>query len=161
MTFGDKIIEVRKQREMTQQELGKAIGVDKRVISKYEKNQTVPWVMVASEIAKALDASLDFLISSDKALFIDDKELINLLKNYNNLNDDAKHTAKSILKALNLYSQTEKTLGKRQLIPNINNKSAKKISFDKYSGALSEKEGEEIKKEIQKGREEWDRRITY
>ena len=48
-----------------------------------------------------------------------------------------------------------------QLAPNINSKSAKKISFDKYAGALSEKEGEKIKKEIQKGREEWDRRITY
>ncbi len=48
-----------------------------------------------------------------------------------------------------------------QLIPDINSKSTKKISFDKYSGALSEKEGEEIKKEIQKGREEWNRRITY
>ena len=35
MTFGERIIEVRKKREMTQQELGKAIGVDKRVISKY------------------------------------------------------------------------------------------------------------------------------
>ncbi len=48
-----------------------------------------------------------------------------------------------------------------QLMPNINSKSIKQISFDKYSGALSEKEGKEIKKEIQKGREEWDRRITY
>ncbi len=112
MTFGERIIEVRKKRGMTQQELGKAIGVDKRVISKYEKNQNVPSVMVAFEIAKALEISLDFLISSDKALFIDDKELINLLKNYNNLSDNAKNTTKSILKALNLYSQTEKTLGK-------------------------------------------------
>ena len=82
------------------------------MISKYEKNQNVPSVMVAFEIAKALEISLDFLISSDKALFIDDKELIKLLKNYNNLSDDAKHTTKSILKALNLYSQTEKTLEK-------------------------------------------------
>jgi transcriptional regulator with XRE-family HTH domain len=112
MAFGDKIIETRKNRGITQQELGKLIGVDKRVISKYEKNQTIPSVMMAAEIAKALNVSLDFLISSDKALFIDDKELIELLKNYNKLNDDVKNTVKNILKALNLYSQAEKTLGK-------------------------------------------------
>ncbi len=113
MTFGGKIVEVRKKRGMTQQELGKIIGVDKRVISKYEKNQTVPSVMVAFEIAKALNVTLDFLISSDKPLFVDDKELVNLLKNYNTLSDDVKNTVKNILKALNLYSQAQKTLGKQ------------------------------------------------
>jgi len=109
-TFGDKIIEIRKSRGMTQQELGKAIGVDKRVISKYEKNQTVPSVSVANEIAKALDISLDYLIGSDKALFIDDKEIIGLLKNYNNLKDDIKVTVKNMLKALNIYSQVKETV---------------------------------------------------
>lgn len=109
-TFGERIIEIRKMRNMTQQELGEAIGVDKRVISKYEKNQTVPSVMVANAIANSLDVSLDYLIGSDKALFIDDKEIINLLKNYNSLNDDVKETVKNMLKALNIYSQVKESV---------------------------------------------------
>ncbi len=108
--FGDRIIEVRKMRSMTQQALGDAIGVDKRVISKYEKNQTVPSVMVANSIANALDVSLDYLIGSDKALFIDDDEVRNLLKNYNSLNDDVKNTVKNMLKALNIYSQVKESV---------------------------------------------------
>lgn len=106
-TFGSRVQAIRKQRNITQQELGVAIGVDKRVISKYEKDQTIPSVLVAKEIAKALDTSLDFLIGSDKALFIDDNEVINLLKGYNALNDDVKTTFKNMLKALNIYSQVK------------------------------------------------------
>ena len=95
---------------MTQQALGEAIGVDKRVISKYEKNQTVPSVTVANAIANALDVSLDYLIGSDRALFIDDKEVINLLKNYNNLPASEKETVKNMLKALNVYSKVKETV---------------------------------------------------
>ena len=106
-SFGQRIQQIRKQRGITQQALGTAIGVDKRVISKYEKDQTVPSVLVAKEIAKALDVSLDFLIGSDKALFIDDSEVINLLKNYNGLSEEVKNTFKNMLKALNIYSQVK------------------------------------------------------
>ena len=109
-TFGDKIIEVRKKRKMTQQDLGQAIGVDKRVISKYETNQTVPSVAVAQQIAQALGTSLDYLIGSDKALFIEDEEIIALLKKYDDLQDDVKTTVKNMLKALTLYSQVKSTV---------------------------------------------------
>lgn len=105
--FGKRIQSVRKERGITQQQLGQSIGVDKRVISKYEKGQTVPSVLVAKDIAMALDVSLDFLIGSDKALFIDDNEVINLLKGYNSLNDEVKDTFKNMLKALNIYSQVK------------------------------------------------------
>jgi len=106
-SFGKRIQDVRKRRGITQQYLGELIGVDKRVISKYEKDQTVPSVLVAKEIAKALDVSLDFLINSEKALFIDDHEVINLLKGYNSLNDEVKDTMKNMLKALNIYSNVK------------------------------------------------------
>ena len=98
--FGNRIIEVRKMRGITRQELGEAIGIDKRVISKYEKNQTIPSVMVANAIANALNVSLDYLIGSDKALFIDDNKVVNLLKNYNDLPESEKDTVKMSLKRL-------------------------------------------------------------
>lgn len=108
--FGNRIIEVRKMRGMTRQELGEAIGIDKRVISKYEKNQTIPSVMVANAIANALNVSLHYLIGSYKALFIDDDEVINLLKNYNDLSESEKDTVKNVLKALKVYSKVKETV---------------------------------------------------
>lgn len=108
--FGQKILEIRRQRSITQQELGKMIGVDKRVISKYEKGATVPSVKVALQIATALDTSLDYLMGSDKALFIDDNEVIQLLKNYNSLADDVKLTVKNMLKALTIYNKVSESI---------------------------------------------------
>jgi transcriptional regulator with XRE-family HTH domain len=110
MTFGQRIIEVRKQRGITQQQLGQAVGVDKRVISKYEKDQTIPSVTTAFAIAQSLDVSLDYLTGSDKALFIDDNEVIHLLKNYNSLEGEVKATVKNMLKALNIYSQVKESV---------------------------------------------------
>ena len=110
MTFGQRIIEVRKQRGITQQQLGQAVGVDKRVISKYEKDQTIPSVITAFAIAQSLDVSLDYLTGSDKALFIDDSEVIHLLKNYNSLEGEVKATVKNMLKALNIYSQVKESV---------------------------------------------------
>jgi hypothetical protein len=56
---------------------------------------------------KTTGISLDYLIGSDKALFIDDKEVINLMKNYNELPDTEKETVKNMLKALNVYSKVK------------------------------------------------------
>lgn len=105
--FGENMLTVRKQKGMTQQELGKIIGVDKRVISKYENGQTIPSIKVAIQIAQALQVSLDYLAGSDKSLFIDDQEIIQLLKNYNDLADDIKITLKNMLKALTIYSKVQ------------------------------------------------------
>jgi transcriptional regulator with XRE-family HTH domain len=44
MTFGQNIVAVRKKRGLTRQELGERIGVDKRLGTKYEKDQPVPSV---------------------------------------------------------------------------------------------------------------------
>jgi len=43
-------------------------------------------------------------------LFIDDKEIVELLKNYDSLKDDVKETVKNMLKALNLYSNVKSSL---------------------------------------------------
>ena len=51
----NKIKEIRKSKNITQEQLSKAIGVSRSVISKYE-NGTIPITLeTISEIAKALD----------------------------------------------------------------------------------------------------------
>jgi len=72
MTFGEKLTETRKAKKLSQEELGKRINVDKRIISRYENNKTVPSIDVAKKIADTLTVSLDYLVGLNYSLFIDD-----------------------------------------------------------------------------------------
>lgn len=61
MNIGDKITDLRKQKNMNQTELGKAAGVSREIIGRYERNEVMPSIEVAAKIAEALDVSLDYL----------------------------------------------------------------------------------------------------
>ena len=57
MTIGNKIKQYRKNKQLTQQQLGDLINKSLRTIQKYEANQVTPSFKVLEEIAKALDVS--------------------------------------------------------------------------------------------------------
>ncbi|MBX4322170.1 helix-turn-helix domain-containing protein, partial [Mycobacterium tuberculosis] len=42
MNIGDKITDLRKQKNMNQTELGKAAGVSREIIGRYERNEVMP-----------------------------------------------------------------------------------------------------------------------
>lgn len=58
----DRIMLSRKKAGLTQQQLAKAIGVQRAVISKYENGTIVPSIAQIGRIAKALDVSVSYLI---------------------------------------------------------------------------------------------------
>lgn len=109
MTFGQKLIEARKKRGLSQEQLGKMIEVDKRIISRYETDKTIPSIDVAKKIADALQVSLDYLTELDYSLYIDDQEMTKLLKGYNKLKDEDKNTIKKIIRAFSFYSRIQDT----------------------------------------------------
>ena len=75
MNIGDKITDLRKQKNMNQTELGKAAGVSREIIGPYERNEVMPSIEVAAKIAEALDVSLDYLAGNSKKSAIDKKTL--------------------------------------------------------------------------------------
>ncbi len=67
MTTGERIREVRKERGLTQEELGKMIGVQKAAINKYETGIVVNLKRsTVSAIARALDVSPIYLLGLDE-----------------------------------------------------------------------------------------------
>lgn len=66
MNIGDKIADLRKQKNMNQTELGKAAGVSREIIGRYERNEVMPSIEVAAKIADALEVSLDYLAGNSK-----------------------------------------------------------------------------------------------
>lgn len=65
MELGNKIIELRKKNNITQEELAEQIGVTRQTISKWELGETYPDIKQAKELSKVFNISLDELTNND------------------------------------------------------------------------------------------------
>ena len=74
LNIGERIIQLRKQKNLSQQELADKIGASRTIIGNYERNANTPSIEVLLKLAKVFDVSVDFLIwegelaSYDKAV---------------------------------------------------------------------------------------------
>ena len=62
MSIAKRIYELRKERNLSQAELGKAIGVDGRAISYWEKGINEPKASYIYEMSKFFGVSADYLL---------------------------------------------------------------------------------------------------
>ncbi len=62
MSFGSRLLEARKKKSISQEELAKFLGTKGPVIGRYERDEMKPSVEVAAKMADYLDISLDYLV---------------------------------------------------------------------------------------------------
>ena len=67
MNFGEKIRELRKLNNLTQEELGKKVFTGKKNISRYELGQSTPSYDTLRLLALAFDTTVDYLIGMPDA----------------------------------------------------------------------------------------------
>lgn len=67
MTFGQRITSIRKRKGISQSELGKQAGTSGDLVGKYERDEVKPSIEVASNIADALEVSVDYLLGKTNA----------------------------------------------------------------------------------------------
>ena len=65
MEIGKKIMELRKKRGLSQEELAEMIGVARQTISKWELGETSPDIKQSKELSKIFNVSLDELTDND------------------------------------------------------------------------------------------------
>ena len=65
MSIGRKILEFRKKKNFSQEDLAEKIGVSRQTISKWELDETVPDLRQAKLLAKEFGVSLDELADND------------------------------------------------------------------------------------------------
>ena len=105
MTTGERIRELRKKLGLTQEELGKMIGVQKAAINKYETGIVVNLKQsVIHGLAKALQVSPVVLLNGDDELTGEERRLLDL---YRSATDGGKRNAFVILEA-NQKKDTER-----------------------------------------------------
>ena len=74
MEFSEKLQELRKRKEITQEELADAIFVSRAAVSKWESGRGYPNIDSLKAIAKFFSVTVDELISSEQALTIAEEE---------------------------------------------------------------------------------------
>ena len=63
--FGDKVKEAREILDLSQDQLAEKVGVSQRSITAYETDSAKPRGTTARKLARALNVSLDYLLSDD------------------------------------------------------------------------------------------------
>lgn len=75
MNFGQKVAFCRKEKGISQAELGKLSGINGDIVGKYERGEMKPSIETAKKLADALEVSLDYLVGDQETRIIDKKTL--------------------------------------------------------------------------------------
>ena len=65
MEIGNKILELRKKANLSQEQLAEKMNVTRQTISKWELNETSPDIKQAKELSKIFNVSLDELTDNE------------------------------------------------------------------------------------------------
>ena len=65
MTFGEKLLELRKQNNFSQEELAEKLGVSRQAISRWESGETMPDSPNLLQISNLFGVSADYLLRDD------------------------------------------------------------------------------------------------
>jgi transcriptional regulator with XRE-family HTH domain len=65
-SLGKRIYELRKQRGLSQPEVGRLVGTSGAIIGRYERGEMTPSIEVARKLAKAFSVTLDYLVSDEE-----------------------------------------------------------------------------------------------
>jgi transcriptional regulator with XRE-family HTH domain len=82
--FGNKVAQLRKEKDLSRDELGDMIGTSGAIVGRYERGDMKPSIEIAAKIAEALDVSLDFLMGLSSEL-AKDKKMVNRLEDIKKL----------------------------------------------------------------------------
>ena len=105
--FAKRLRDLRDEKNVSQEEVAKEVGITKSTLSKYELGKNEPGMMVAKRLADYFHVSFDWLVghSDEKQLVMAKKELANL---FSKLLEKDKLEAVRYMEYLYLTSSKEK-----------------------------------------------------
>jgi transcriptional regulator with XRE-family HTH domain len=107
MDFGQKMAFCRKEKKLSQAEIGKRASINGDIVGKYERGEMKPSIDTAKKLADALEVSLDYLVG-DAELKVLDKKTLQRLEDIGKLpEDDRQHifyTIDNLIKAAKFKS---------------------------------------------------------
>jgi transcriptional regulator with XRE-family HTH domain len=115
MSLARKIVALRKERNLTQKELARIVGVHFSHMSRYERGISLPSVEVVKKIAQMFGVSTDYLLLDDSETMIQaqlaDQELLRQFQQISVMSEREKSAVKTLLEGLIVKHQIETMLG--------------------------------------------------
>jgi transcriptional regulator with XRE-family HTH domain len=101
--LGQRIIELRKKKNLSQTDLAQMVGLSYAQIGRYETKGSQPPAEALKKIAEALDTTVDYLVNGDtdeKAKSaLKDSELLQQFRAVEQMDDDDRNTIKKLIDA--------------------------------------------------------------
>lgn len=116
--FGEKLLVLRKERKMSQDELGEILGIGGRLISRYECAKTVPSLSTLRKIAELFNTTTDYLLFDevDRAS-VRDPELLKQFQRVDKKGDKERDFIKKLIDALTLDDRLKNILEEKTKEP--------------------------------------------
>lgn len=90
LNIGDKLIQLRKQNNLSQSELADKIGASRTIIGNYERNTNTPSIEMILKIATVFNVSVDYLLG-EGVLSQYDKDVLKRIDDIEKLDDTTKN----------------------------------------------------------------------
>lgn len=113
--FSERLKSLRKQRNLSQSELGELVDVHYTHIGRYERGSSRPAADTLNRLAQALGVSGDYLLegSNEQAAVarFEDRELLTQFQEIQQLSDEDKHVVKVLLDAFLAKKKIQRLVG--------------------------------------------------
>lgn len=111
LNIGERIIQLRKQQNLSQDELAKKAGVSRTIIGNYERNTNTPSIEVLLKLAKVFNVSVDYLIGEGDLAALN-KDLLKRIEEIEKLDQETKKHLFFLIDAVIQNYKTKKAFNK-------------------------------------------------
>lgn len=97
MSFGKRLLEARKKKGISQEDMARQLGTKGPAIGRYERDEMKPSIEVASKMADILEVSLDYLTEKTDTLL--DKVTLNRIMEVSSFSEEDRSHIFSVIDA--------------------------------------------------------------
>lgn len=100
MSIGDRIIELRKQKALSQGQLAEIVGVSRQAVSKWESGQNSPDTIKLIHLADILDTDVEYLATGRKTPKEEPPIILNMVEKVDKIVEVEKIVEKPVIKRI-------------------------------------------------------------
>lgn len=97
MSIGERIIELRKEKNLSQGDLAKALDVSRQAVSKWENGQSSPDTVKLILLAEVLDTEVEYLATGRKPVY-EQPIVLNMVKKVDKVVEKVVEVEKPVIK---------------------------------------------------------------